>query len=58
MFALNTPTQAFSNQREEELLEQSGGEKSKLKVEKEGRGGQIVCGTVVFSSVVLAFIVI
>lgn len=36
MFALNTPTQAFSNQREEELLEQSGEEKSKLKVEKEG----------------------
>lgn len=28
MFALNTPRQAFSNQREEELLEQSGGEKA------------------------------
>lgn len=34
-----------------------GGEKSKLKVETEGRGGEIVRGTVVFSSVVLAFIV-
>lgn len=52
-----TPTQALSNQQEEELNDWSGGREKKLKATEGGWGGQIVWGTFVFSSVLLAFIV-